>query len=204
MARKPDAAKRAQILAAARTEFLAQGFKGASMERIAHAAGIAKGTVYLYFDSKEAVFHAVLEGFFGWILEKARAAAQEPGPIERRLARVLEAKFGGVHQFASTSPYGKELLDSSYAVSSALLLEVETAFVQLLAALLDVTEETGWMVFRAARGTDFTFGPALTSAQLRARLEALSAVLVKGLSPRSDRAPASAKPTPAPKASARR
>lgn len=181
MARKLSQEKRAQILAAARTEFLARGFKGASIEEIAHRAGIAKGTVYLYFESKEAVFHAVLAAFFAWVLERARAAAAEPGTVEHRLARVLEAKFGAIHQFASGSAFGKELLDSSYAVSGALLQDVETRYVKLLGALLKVPTETGWLVFRAARGTDFTFGPALTPAQLRARLKALAKVLVRGL-----------------------
>ncbi|WP_229428587.1 TetR/AcrR family transcriptional regulator [Microvirga pudoricolor] len=52
-------AKRRQILDGARRVFLAQGFDGASMGEIAKVAGVSKGTLYVYFDSKEALFEAL-------------------------------------------------------------------------------------------------------------------------------------------------
>ncbi|MBV9076836.1 MAG: TetR/AcrR family transcriptional regulator [Methylobacteriaceae bacterium] len=55
----PDRAKRRQILDGARRVFLAQGFDAASMGEIAKAAGVSKGTLYVYFDSKEALFEAL-------------------------------------------------------------------------------------------------------------------------------------------------
>jgi AcrR family transcriptional regulator len=48
--------KRRQILDGARAVFMASGFDGASMGEIAKAAGVSKGTLYVYFDSKEALF----------------------------------------------------------------------------------------------------------------------------------------------------
>ncbi|MFE1602365.1 TetR/AcrR family transcriptional regulator [Methylobacterium sp. ID0610] len=51
--------KRRQILDGAREVFLACGFDGASMGGIAKAAGVSKGTLYVYFDSKEALFEAL-------------------------------------------------------------------------------------------------------------------------------------------------
>jgi len=39
--------------------FLARGFDGASMGEIAKAAGVSKGTLYVYFDSKESLFTAL-------------------------------------------------------------------------------------------------------------------------------------------------
>jgi AcrR family transcriptional regulator len=54
-----DTAKRRQILEGARRTFLSQGFDGASMGQIARAAGVSKGTLYVYFDSKEALFQAI-------------------------------------------------------------------------------------------------------------------------------------------------
>ena len=51
--------KRRQILDGARTVFLSAGFDGASMGEIARAAGVSKGTLYVYFDSKEALFEAL-------------------------------------------------------------------------------------------------------------------------------------------------
>ena len=51
--------KRRQILDGAREVFLASGFDGASMGAIAKAAGVSKGTLYVYFESKESLFEAL-------------------------------------------------------------------------------------------------------------------------------------------------
>ena len=55
----PEGDKRRQILDGARSVFMACGFDGASMGEIARAAGVSKGTLYVYFDSKEALFEAL-------------------------------------------------------------------------------------------------------------------------------------------------
>lgn len=55
----PETDKRRQILNGARAVFMASGFDGASMGEIAKAAGVSKGTLYVYFDSKEALFEAL-------------------------------------------------------------------------------------------------------------------------------------------------
>jgi AcrR family transcriptional regulator len=57
----PESAKRKQILDGARRVFFAQGFAAASMGEIARAAKVSKGTLYVYFDSKEALFSALVE-----------------------------------------------------------------------------------------------------------------------------------------------
>jgi len=54
-----ESAKRRQILDGARKVFLARGFDGASMGEIAKVAGVSKGTLYVYFDSKESLFEAL-------------------------------------------------------------------------------------------------------------------------------------------------
>ncbi|WP_336487434.1 TetR/AcrR family transcriptional regulator [Methylobacterium nigriterrae] len=51
--------KRRQILEGARAVFMSAGFDGASMGEIARSAGVSKGTLYVYFDSKEALFEAL-------------------------------------------------------------------------------------------------------------------------------------------------
>jgi len=58
-AAQADGAKRRQIMDGARKVFLAQGFDGASMGEIARAAGVSKGTLYVYFDSKEKLFEEI-------------------------------------------------------------------------------------------------------------------------------------------------
>ena len=56
-----DGAKRRQIIEGARAVFLAQGFDAASMSDIARKAGVSKGTLYVYFKSKEELFEAIAE-----------------------------------------------------------------------------------------------------------------------------------------------
>src|SRR5258708_1004670 len=60
-ANRQDRAKCRQVMEGARAVFLAQGFDGASMGEIARRAGVSKGTLYVYFDSKEALFEAIFE-----------------------------------------------------------------------------------------------------------------------------------------------
>ena len=56
-----ESAKRRQIIEGARAVFLAQGFDAASMNDIARAAGVSKGTLYVYFRHKEDLFEAIVE-----------------------------------------------------------------------------------------------------------------------------------------------
>src|SRR5690349_7897540 len=53
-------ARRAAILAAALEEFTARGFEGARLDDVAKRAGIAKGTIYLYFADKETLFQELV------------------------------------------------------------------------------------------------------------------------------------------------
>ena len=56
-----DSSKRRQILDGARKVFLDLGFDGASMGEIARAAGVSKGTLYVYFTDKNRLFEAIVE-----------------------------------------------------------------------------------------------------------------------------------------------
>src|ERR1700712_2077407 len=63
--------KRRQILDGARTVFMTLGFDGASMGEIARAAGVSKGTLYVYFADKNRLFEAIVEQE---VLEQGKAA----------------------------------------------------------------------------------------------------------------------------------
>lgn len=58
--RKPSAAKRRAILAAARELFVAGGYDAATMDDIADHAGVAKQTVYAHFDDKDGLFRSLI------------------------------------------------------------------------------------------------------------------------------------------------
>jgi AcrR family transcriptional regulator len=75
--------KREAILASALELFNRNGFRGTSMEAIARRAGLAKGTVYLYFPGKEALFaHLVEENLSRALVERRRLAACGADPVE--------------------------------------------------------------------------------------------------------------------------
>lgn len=54
-------ARPAELMAAALELFVEKGFVGTRLDDVAARAGVSKGTLYLYFDSKEALFKAVIQ-----------------------------------------------------------------------------------------------------------------------------------------------
>jgi AcrR family transcriptional regulator len=83
--------RRGQILEAARGRFLAAGLKGTTVSQIAQAAGVAKGTVYLYFESKDAVLHQILSDDLDRLREETLPAIEADAPLEVRLRRYFTA-----------------------------------------------------------------------------------------------------------------
>lgn len=72
-----SAAKRRQILDGARRAFFAAGFEATSMGEVAREAGVSKGTLYVYYNSKEALFAALVE-------ERKRQCAEQRTPLDSR------------------------------------------------------------------------------------------------------------------------
>ena len=84
---------RTRIMAAARKRFERFGYRATSIALIARDAGIAVGTIYLYFKNKEQILVALFdESNARWMAEAERAASQ-PGSAEQRLLRVAQASI---------------------------------------------------------------------------------------------------------------
>jgi AcrR family transcriptional regulator len=83
-----ESAKRRQILDGARTVFLAQGFDAASMGEIARIAGVSKGTLYVYFDSKERLFQEIVQEQCRSHAEQVFALDSEDHDVEATLTRL--------------------------------------------------------------------------------------------------------------------
>jgi AcrR family transcriptional regulator len=102
--RLPRAERERRILDAALREFDLEGFRGASVERIAEAAGITKALVYQYFGSKEGVYTACAERgraeMFAEMERTAAAAGDDPAAI---LAAVVAAYFDQLDQLRGSS-----------------------------------------------------------------------------------------------------
>lgn len=74
--RKPDPQKRAQILRAATDVFSAREFHTVPVEDVATAAGVGKGTLYLYFPTKEQLFYATIIEALDVLLAEVESATQ--------------------------------------------------------------------------------------------------------------------------------
>jgi AcrR family transcriptional regulator len=102
--RLPRPEREGRILDAASREFDQHGFRGASMERIAEAAGITKALVYQYFGSKEGVYTAFVErGRAEMFAEIERAAAASPDHPAAMLAAVVGSYFDQLDQLRGSS-----------------------------------------------------------------------------------------------------
>ena len=98
-AAQADNAKRRQILDGAKRCFLASSFDAASMGEIAREAKVSKGTLYVYFDSKEALFGALIQEKKRETAERLLTLDDTTGPV----AEVLTA-FGRALILALASP----------------------------------------------------------------------------------------------------
>ena len=73
--------KREVILAAAKQLFGHYGYRRTSIDNIAQEARIAKGTVYLYFKSKEEIFRALCQQLLDTVLTATEEEVRTPAPI---------------------------------------------------------------------------------------------------------------------------
>ena len=98
--RRRKTARPSEIVTAALEVFAERGFAAAKLEDIAARAGISKGALYLYFDTKDELFRAVVQETVAPNIEAARAMAEAfPG----RFADLAPLLLGRVAQLAATT-----------------------------------------------------------------------------------------------------
>lgn len=101
--RRRSEARPGEIVQAALDLFVEKGFSSTKMDEIAKRAGVTKGTVYLYFPSKEDLFRAVVGEMMGPNLEVAeRLVAEFTGPTSELVAELIRAwwRVGGSSRVA--------------------------------------------------------------------------------------------------------
>jgi AcrR family transcriptional regulator len=84
------AARRMAILEAALDEFSARGFAGARLEDVAQRAGVAKGTIYLHFKDKEALFQELVRAMLGPLITGLEHLQASDLPIRTVLERFAD------------------------------------------------------------------------------------------------------------------
>jgi AcrR family transcriptional regulator len=96
-------ARPGELLSAALEVFAERGFAATKLDDVAKRAGVSKGTVYLYFDSKEALFKAAVETAIAPALEAAEALATD---TTKPPAEVLRTFVLGWWQMVGATPLG--------------------------------------------------------------------------------------------------
>jgi AcrR family transcriptional regulator len=85
--------KRERILAAALRLFANQAFQAVTMDRVADAAGVAKGTLYLYFPSKEALYLGILSDGLESISTRYQSTMDSGRSVVERLRHAIDVSI---------------------------------------------------------------------------------------------------------------
>jgi AcrR family transcriptional regulator len=88
-------ARRITILEAAREVFFAKGFMDATIDEIADRCGLAKGTIYIYFKSKEELYASIMAEGMSFLKRELESLAEYP-PVEKGL---VENAFRAYYRF---------------------------------------------------------------------------------------------------------
>ena len=100
--RQPPAARRKAILDAAASLLVANGLAGTSVDAVAQRAGIAKGTVYLYFESRSDLLAALRSRYAEGLADRARSILEhadpaDPGSVTDTFERLAAELLDYVH-----------------------------------------------------------------------------------------------------------
>lgn len=176
--------RRDRLVAVAIDLFTRHGVRRTSIDDIAEAAGIAKGSVYLEFAGKSELFRAAAEQLVGEILRDAQTAASTAGTLEDRIVAVLVAKFWRLYDLVHSRPHARELIDAKDATAADVFRAADQRYAKLVEHVLAEqrwqisAHELAGVVLRAAHGTGY--GPATLSAALYRRRLALAVELILG------------------------
>src|SRR5437588_4156255 len=85
-----SSARREAILAAALDEFAAQGFAATRLDAVARRAGVAKGTIYLHFRDKEALFQELVRAVLSPLVGMLETIAQADAPLRALAERIVD------------------------------------------------------------------------------------------------------------------
>ena len=192
------------ILDAALRLFGQYGYRRTSMDDIAREAGIAKGTIYLTFASKDEVFQALSQLLSQRMLAGAEAASRRSGTTADKLAAMHAAWFGTYADTIHRSPHAAELLDAKHRLSAGLVSEAASGYRRLVRDLLAEAAAAGELDLKPAGLTADTAAELLIAsarglesgaaspADHRRHLDTLVRVMIAGLSSRLPADPSAA------------
>jgi AcrR family transcriptional regulator len=143
-AKTVDAGGRTEaILGAAVRLFTQFGYRRTAMDDIAREAGVSKGTLYLYFAGKAAVFRAMQQRNFEDVERRCEDAGTANGSFRDRLARILEANYGWMHARYGGSEHLSELGAARRSVGGDLAEAYDRAYFERLVRFFDAANAAG-------------------------------------------------------------
>jgi AcrR family transcriptional regulator len=147
-----------QILDAAFEEFVERGYVATRVEDIAERVGVTKGTIYVYFETKEVLFSAMIKHIsmpFDEILQNSRKLE---GNCQSRLRTLIEILHGSFLE----NRHLRELLRFVIAEGSRFPHVVDENHKQFVEPLINFTQS---ILDEGCRLGEFRYGPG-TSAEL--------------------------------------
>ena len=154
--------KRAALLDAAEAVLVEHGLGGATVEQITARAGVAKGTYYLYFKSKDEVVLALQQRQWDALMQTAVESAARMdsedfwGAVDAFLTAVVDfdIEHRAWHQLVAqgwTPPYGQEVVNEQQMID-LLQVQIHNAVERGIVAPCD-EQMTATLLYRAIQGT---------------------------------------------------
>ncbi len=125
------------ILEAALKVIAENGFHGSQISKIAKEAGIADGTVYLYFKNKEDILISLFQQRLGDLVSMFNSSVRETNSAEEAIRRICEIHFTELEQNVNLAYVTQiELRQSSLELRKAIGLAVKP-YIQLIEEILE-------------------------------------------------------------------
>jgi AcrR family transcriptional regulator len=139
-----------EILTAARKLLDQRGLEAITMEEIAAAAGVAKGTLYLYFQSKDNLIQALITQVGENILQDVESSLKAPGTPPEKLIRMVSVLLEYLNRERLLFPiYARELLRGKRDSREGFwrhYQEIEESFLTLVTGLFAEGIATGQFI----------------------------------------------------------
>ena len=131
------------ILDAAITLFSTNGFENTSIEELAKVAGVGKGTIYGYFQTKKEILYAFCEYELDQIHKELANRANPDGPILEQVLTIYMTEFNHVTQ---NKEFGRIFMRQTLFPNESDAqdhLEIEDKYFQLLFPILKKAQDRG-------------------------------------------------------------
>src|SRR4051794_21995732 len=84
--------RRSELIRSAQRVFGSHGFEHATMEAIAREADVAKGTIYLYYNSKQAIYDAAFKACMAELDESTRKNVEAAGSVQSAISAFVDTR----------------------------------------------------------------------------------------------------------------